>query len=427
MTQAATHKLNKAGFFADMGYSPHPGQAAVHDSTALRRVCACGVRWGKTTAACMEGLAAAMEPKERSVGWVVAPTYDLCDRVFRELVHLSMEHLNHRIIMNRESDRILKLRNMSGGISEIRGKSADNATSLLGEGLDWLIVDEASRIKATIWESHLTQRLIDKQGWAMLISTPKGKGGCYNLWRLGRSRDDEDYESWNSPSWDNPMLDREFIERERTRLPERVFEQEYGAKFVEGAGAVFRNIQACATLEGIQPPSDGERYYAGLDLAKTEDYTVLVITNRRREVVYYDRFHRLDWAIQVSRVKKATDHYNYARIWVDTTGKGEPVFEALAAAGCRVEPYTFSAQSKARLIDNLALVFEEQAIKIPTADAWPECVDELEGFQYSITPSGNTKTGAPSGAHDDCVIGLALAMWPLAIRRQGESVEALFL
>ena len=422
----ATHRLGKTEFFRDLGYVPHPGQEAIHRSKKLRRVCACGVRWGKTTAACMEGLAAAMQPKKRSIGWVVAPTYDLCDRVFRELVHLALEHLQHRVILYRESDRMLKIRNMAGGVSEIRGKSADNATSLLGEGLDWLIVDEASRIKASIWDSHLTQRLVDKQGRALLISTPKGKGWFYNLWRLGRSGDDQDYESWNSPSWDNPLLDREFIERERTRLPERVFEQEYGAKFVEGAGAVFRNVQHCATATA-QDPVAGERYYAGLDLAKTEDYTVLVIANSRREVVFVDRFHRIDWAVQVDRIKQATDRYNHARIWVDTTGKGEPIFEALASAGCEVEPYTFTARSKAQLIDNLALLFEEKALRIPNAELWPEGVDELEAFQYSLTPSGNTKTGAPSGAHDDCVIGLALAMWPLAIRHGGESVQSLFV
>jgi hypothetical protein len=40
------------------------------------------------------------------------------------------------------------------------------------------------------------------------------------------------------------------------------------------------------------------RYYAGLDLAKVEDYTVLVIIDKKRNVVFFDRFHRLDWAVQ---------------------------------------------------------------------------------------------------------------------------------
>ena len=162
--------LNKEALFADLGYEPHPGQLAVHRSTAPRRVLVCGVRWGKTLCSAMEGIAAAMAPCERSIGWVAAPTYDLADRVFREIQFIAVKHLKHRIVTMKESNRQLVLRNMAGGLSEIRGKSADNPVSLLGEGLDWLIVDEASRLKPAIWQSHLSQRLIDKKGWALLIS-----------------------------------------------------------------------------------------------------------------------------------------------------------------------------------------------------------------------------------------------------------------
>ena len=84
-------RLDRAAFFDDLGYEPHQGQWQIHRSRAPRRVVACGVRWGKTVCAAMEGLAAAMEPADRSVGWVCAPTYDLADRVFRELQLTSME------------------------------------------------------------------------------------------------------------------------------------------------------------------------------------------------------------------------------------------------------------------------------------------------------------------------------------------------
>ena len=82
----------------------------------------------------------------------------------------------------KDNEKRLILRNMAGGLSEIRGKSADNPVSLLGEGLDWVIVDEAARLKPSIWEGHLSQRLIDKHGWALLISTPGGKGYFYDLY-----------------------------------------------------------------------------------------------------------------------------------------------------------------------------------------------------------------------------------------------------
>jgi terminase large subunit-like protein len=414
-------RLNKAAFFRALGYEPHPGQWAIHDSPAPRRIVACGVRWGKTLCAAMEGLTAAMQPNKRSMGWVVAPTYDLCDKVFRELVVLAAEHLRHRIVTLKESDRRLLLRNLSGGVSEIRGKSADNPVSLLGEGLDWVIVDEASRLKPQIWESHLSQRLLDKRGWALLISTPKGKGWFFGLFRRGQG-EDPDYASWNHPSWTNPYLNRELIEEERGRLPERVFRQEYGGEFQEGAGQVFRYVREAAVLDW-QNPVPGTTYYAGLDLAKVEDFTVLVIVNARREVVFVDRFHRLDWSVQVDRIQTATDRFNHAEIIVDSTGAGEPIYEALLKAGCYVTPYPFTARSKAALIDNLALMLERRDLKLPRADLWPEGIDELEAFQFSVTDMGNVRTSAPSGQHDDCAIALALAAWSVRIEAPNWSVR----
>lgn len=409
-------RLDRRAFFEDLGYKPHEGQWLIHESTAPRRVVACGVRWGKTVCAAMEGLAAAMEPAERSVGWVCAPTYDLADRVFREMQLMIMEKLPHRVISMRESDRRILLRNLAGGRSEIRAKSADNPVSLLGEGLDWLIVDEASRLKPSIWQAHLSQRLIDKRGWALLISTPKGKGYFYDLWRRGAG-DDEAYAAWNNPSWTNPMLDAALIESERSRLPERVFLQEFGAEFIEGAGAVFRNVREAARGTRKRPKPE-LIHYAGLDLARIEDYTVLIILNEHGRVVYWDRFHRVDWEIQVQRIAYLTQCYDVRSMWVDTTGKGEPVFERLRLAGCPAEPYTFTQRSKAALVNNLSMLLEKGALMLPRVDVWPELIEELEAFEYSVSEAGNVRTSAPSGMHDDCVVALALASWALRPRQE---------
>ena len=253
-TVSSDQRISKPALFEMLGYAPHPGQVVVHRSTAPRRIVACGVRWGKTLCAAMEGLAAALEPSERSMGWVVAPTYDLAEKVFREIVVIAAEHLPHRIVTLKHHEQRLVLRNLGGGLSEIRGKSADNPVSLLGEGLDWLIIDEAARLKPLIWQSHLSQRLLDRKGWALMISTPKGKGWLYDLFRRGQGSDrDPDYESWNRPSWTSPFLDKEMIEAERDRLPERVFRQEYGGEFMEGSG------RCSGTCANARPGRSGSR------------------------------------------------------------------------------------------------------------------------------------------------------------------------
>lgn len=136
---------------------------------------------------------------------------------------------------------------------------------------------------------------------------------------------------------------------------------------------------------------------------------MLAILNKKREVVFADRFHRLDWAMQVQRIHAAAERYNGAELYVDTTGVGEPVYEALQAAGCRVKPYPFTARSKAALVDGLAILIERREITLPKPELWPEGIDELEAFEYAISDAGNVRTSAPSGSHDDCVVALGLA------------------
>ena len=403
--------LSKRALFTELGYEPHEGQRLVHRSKAKRRVLITGSRFGKSLCAAHEAIAFALEPRKRAMVWVVAPTLSLADKVFREVVIIAAEHLKHRLVELKSHEYKIVLRNLGGGLSEIRGKTADNPVSLLGEGLDFLIVDEAARMKPAIWHSFLAQRLIDKDGAALLISTPKGKGWLWEMFKRGQPGGDPDYESWQFPSWTNPHLKRELIEAERERLPEAVFAQELEGRFVEGAGSVFRYVREAASGDW-QEPVQRKSYVAGLDLAKVADYSVLVVMTRdKREVVHVDRFNKLDWELQVTRVKAALDRYNQAELLVDSTGVGEPIYENLRKAGLRARPYSFTSKSKADLVNNLSLLLEKRKLTLPRYELCPMLIDELEAFEYSVTESGTVHTGAPSGQHDDMVVALALAAW----------------
>lgn len=408
--------VNKEKLWDGIGYKPHEGQRLVHASNKPRRILACGSRWGKTTCAAAEGLASGLAPRDRSYGWIVAPYYGLTEKVFREMAFILKERAPSLIVecKNSSQEKKIVMHNLGGGVSEIVGKTADNPDSLIGEGLDWLIIDEAARIKPEIYYGHLSQRLLDREGWALLISTPKGKGWFYEEFRRGiGSTPDPAYKSWNAPTWQNPHVNKALIDAEKTRIPERVFKQEYAGEFVEGAGQVFRRVRDVASLECIDTPSSGEIYVAGIDLAKTTDFTVVVVMDSKRRVVAFDRFNKIDWSLQTQRIKAIFERFGVSVGYVDSTGLGEPVYEGLLHADIPVEGYKLTQASKSAAIDNLAMLFDTSAIQIPRPDIWPELIDELEAFEYSVTEKGNVSTGAPAGQHDDCVIALALAAWPL--------------
>lgn len=226
-------RTRKRELFELIGYAPHPGQVLVHRSRALRRVIASGTRWGKSTCAAGEIVAGLLEPREKSLGWVVAPTFELTQRVWLRVVDLLQGKLSHRVreIIPREQRIIVS--NLGGGISELRAKSADQPAGLLGEAVDFLVVDEATKLRDDIWPSYLMPRLIDRRGWSLLISTPEGPGWFFEEYRRGQRNRDPDYESWAMPSWTNPYVSREVIETQRTRLTEDNYRQQFGAEFLD--------------------------------------------------------------------------------------------------------------------------------------------------------------------------------------------------
>ncbi len=62
-----------------------------------------------------------------------------------------------------------------------------------------------------------------------------------------------------------------------------------------------------------------------------------------------------------------------------------------------------------RTAESLAILVEKKRIVLPEPRVWPEAIDELESFEYSVSDAGNVKTSAPPGVHDDIVMALALA------------------
>ena len=155
----------------------------------------------------------------------------------------------------------------------------------------------------------------------------------------------------------------------------------------------------------------------GVDLAEMQDYTAItVIDSESNEVVHFDRFQGKDYPLQKEHITLKARRYNNARIILDTTGVGKPIYEDLRKTGLFAEDYTFSGKSKEELIGKLIVFLEEKYIKIPDVKVLQ---DELRAFEYKYL---NEKTGerlktiqygAPQGYHDDCVISLALAVWGL--------------
>src|SRR5690606_23840429 len=72
--------------------------------------------------------------------------------------------------------------------SVLEAKSMENPDSLAGEANDLVIVDEAALQPNIddIWTQMIRPTLMDKEGSAVFISTPRGKNGFYKMFMFGQ-------------------------------------------------------------------------------------------------------------------------------------------------------------------------------------------------------------------------------------------------
>ena len=230
------YRINKNKYFQAIGYEPEDVQWDVHNSDARFRVNIQGRRSGKSYGAAHEAEPFILTPNTR--GWIVAPTYELAHKIGREIYK--------DLILDRGFPTTAKQTNQGqlyyakfANRSEMWIKSAEDPDkSLLGEGLDWLIVDEAAMLRKIVWEQYLRPTLSDRKGWALFNTTPRGYNWIYDLYVRGQSDDFPEWHSWQHPSWRSRYFRDDLDELKRT-LTKETFDQEYGAQFTSFAGKVF--------------------------------------------------------------------------------------------------------------------------------------------------------------------------------------------
>ena len=182
-----------------LNYAPHPGQLAIHRARDRRfRTVCCGRRFGKTLLAAAEIIDRGGGEAAGDYGWI-APTYFIAER------------------------GVEAVREIAGGLVRIYGQnpvraeftgqhgpvrilflSADNPDSILGLGFRGILLDEAARIDRDTWHYTIRPTISQTKGWALMISTPRGRNWFYDLFTRGKDPEEQDYAAFSFPSKANP-------------------------------------------------------------------------------------------------------------------------------------------------------------------------------------------------------------------------------
>lgn len=205
----------------------HASQAIICQDPCRFKVLACGRRWGKTTLGIILCLTVALQGGR---AWWVASTYDTAYEGWEPLKALAAEF---PFAVIRESRRTIFIKIPGQPIGRIQVRSADRPAGLRGPGLDFVVLDEAAHCQEKAWTESLRPALADRQGRALLISTPNGKNWFHKLFERGQDRKQDAWRSWRKPTWDNPFIAGDEIDQAREDSHPDVFSQEFGAEFLD--------------------------------------------------------------------------------------------------------------------------------------------------------------------------------------------------
>ncbi len=196
----------------------------------------------------------------------------------------------------------------------------------------------------------------------------------------------------------------------------RVFDQLFRCSFLDNEAQYIPTalIEACQ-VEAVYCSEDGATY-AGLDIGRTADRTVLCIVRLDdfgvAHLIHLETRKRTSQEdLDALAALAMGPHFRCKRLCVDATGMGAFPAEAMQKrhGRTRVEPVAFTLQSKEDLATTLYQRFADATISIPND---PELRDDLTALRRIITSSGNVRYDAPhtDEGHADRAWALALAL-----------------
>lgn len=387
-------------------HKPHKMQALVKTSKAKRRIMVAGRRCGKTTVAAdmaIEALLAGRRVLE------AAPKVDQTDAFWRLCKEGLAELVDAGIVYKNETERVLR---MPDG-AQIRAKTAWDADGLRGDYADLLILDEYSIMDPSAWNEVGAPMLLDNDGDAVFIFTPKRRNHAFHLYQRAVSDDTGRWAAWHFTSLDNPYLSQDALAEITQDMTEDAYRQEIMAEFLENEGAVFRNLGPCMNAPKSTPDAHkGHRVVMGADWAQSVDYTALsVVCADCRQELAHDRFNRVDYAFQRKRLVKLAREWGVSLLVPESNAMGQPVIEGLQRdpemEGVRIAAFQTTSASKPPLIESLALAFEREECQWLDDPVW---TGELEAYEVRYSgQAGRPVYSAPEGVHDDTVMARALA------------------
>lgn len=372
-----------------------------------------GRRFSKTFIAINSLAKHARHPNRKCMA--VFPTY----RMARQIAWEDLKNmLRERNWIKKINESNLEITLINGSLIMLR--SADNKDSIRGIGLDYVVIDEAADIPGLeeTWRAVIRPTLSDREGHAMIIGTPKGKGFLFDLFNNAKTAND--WKSYQFTTAQGGQVSQEELAQARLDLDERTYRQEYEAGWVEFAGSIYYAFGDHAIQSMDVPLSNGTPIHCGWDF-NVSPHCVVIAYKTMTSIHIFDEIeiYGSDTQEMVNEIKQRYPDCTYIA-YPDATGARKQTSSGglsdhiiIKNAGFKLITNNKNPPVKDR-IASVNSVLKQDNCRL-TID--PKCVKVINGLRKHTYKEGTRqpeKDGATDYSHfNDCLGYLVYAHYPV--------------
>jgi hypothetical protein len=275
--------------------------------------------------------------------------------------------------------------------------------------------------------------MLTKPNAGLIMSgTPMGSDHIFRKAFLDTAR----YSVHHYPSYSSPLVSQQQLEEWKEAMTREEWEREVEAIWTESTNTFFPMDLIVASIdpqlgnpdspnayiEDIEKVRQGqlkEPYYAGLDLGKQVDYSVLTVVqkteNNEVRLVHKRQFPLgTNYPEVIGYVARVQQVFKFESLSVDKGGIGDAIVDELQRIQIRgVEGVFFTDVEKENMLNNLKLLMEKKLLRILGDDK--QLIAQMNERQSEYTQPKTAqerihmKFRHPQGRHDDQLMSLALA------------------
>jgi hypothetical protein len=395
-----------------------------------RQVAVCGRGWGKSLVFSRKNLwLIYTKPKIESL--IISSTQRQSMIMFDYCYHtIQTNTLMREMLKHPGTTRTtIRLKTPPGGRLVALPCSPDK---LRGYHPDYVFVDEASIVPSEMITSEIFMMLTKRNASLVMSGTPMAFEHTFRKAFLDGNR----YSVHHYPSNSSPLVSQEQLAEWREMMTKEEWDREVEASWTEAEHTFFPIdlIVACVDpelgntespnsyIEDIEKASPHRLkgpYYAGLDLGKQVDFSVLAVV-QRMESGEIRLIHKRQLPLRtpypdvVAYAARAHQIFNLGGLFIDKTGIGDAIVDELERIDVRnIQGVFFTDVEKENMLNQLKLLMEKKLLKIPGDDK--QLIAQINEQQYEyLQPKTaqeriHLKFRHPPGRHDDQLFALALA------------------